>query len=1241
MKQFRLNPQIGLLFLVLSIFLFSCRDEKKAPPFPVYENEYEQPVTKSFELSQSDTLHWTSKKLPSSASLPTKKFNWDKLPSKPFDIGIPYAVHESRPDKPINWDSLPVRGFDLDSLPKQDLKIKVTVLGAPKIVRAGFPEVATAASRGVMSLDEDFGYPGTIYYHMKDKDEMMWFGGSSGLARYDGENLELYGQEQGLRSNIILMVFQDSKERIWAADNSGVISIIDVGSKLIYELSSTIDKGDSYGMLETNDGKFWIPKVGIGYNILDLEERSVRQFTTDHGMLDPVSIEPFQDKEGLIWLPTGKGVNILDLKAGKNISLTNDAGLLGEFIVSFYEDQSNNIWISSDNGINILNGAKNNISYLSDPFKFGKLVATTGIYETKEGDFWIGTDIGLLYHYMPSLGSMERYTIKISESNFPIFGITEDEDGQVWMSTYGEGVFVVNRTGGRPGNFTNDDGLQSMPIWSVLQTEDGKYWFGGTVGIDIYDSKNGSVQHLNVKDGLATELNTRIIQDSKGRIWSFGVRTGVSIVDPEKETIAQFANRESLDGNSISAILEDSDGNFWLGGHLGKLFFMDVKNDLFKEVIIDTIGEENYIDNIIEDDKKQIWIAGRGMGIHILDSTHQYRKKLGVEEGLVSEDVYTLMKDDDNVFWTGTARGLERINLQEKRISTFAMNQGLAANEVWTIIKRQDKILLGTTNGLTILDPVEEEVQDEPIWNVSTLSKRQGLEYLDFHMNSFFVDNEERLWAGVERQILTVIDEIPEDTNATAPYITAINIFDKKQSFNDLELIGKSLSNEDSIWSWESNDYVLKSKDEILSKNMNQRDIEWTSIAGPYDIPQELSLPFDQNYVSFTFTSGRYANPEKMIYRYILEGIDKNWSFITDKTTSENYRDLPPGDYNFMVASKGFNGVWSDPAELKFTILPPWWQTWWAYTIFIALFLGLGLVILHYRSRWLKNENKILEDRVNERTSELKKTISELENTQSQLIQSEKMASLGELTAGIAHEIQNPMNFINNFSEVTIELVDEMCEELDKGEVAEAKDISIDIIQNLGKITHHGKRASSIVKGMLEHSRNSSGQKEMIDLNVLSDEYLRLAYHGLRAKDKSFNADFKTDFDETLPKVEIIPQDLGRVVLNIINNAFFAVTSIPENERDENYKPTVTVSTKNLKTQARISIKDNGPGIPAEIKDKIFQPFFTTKPTGKGTGLGLSLAYDIVTTGHGGAIELNTEPGTGTEFVIYIPIKNK
>ena len=272
--------------------------------------------------------------------------------------------------------------------------------------------------------------------------------------------------------------------------------------------------------------------------------------------------------------------------------------------------------------------------------------------------------------------------------------------------------------------------------------------------------------------------------------------------------------------------------------------------------------------------------------------------------------------------------------------------------------------------------------------------------------------------------------------------------------------------------------------------------------------------------------------------------------------------------------------------------------------------------------------------------------LGELKATQSQLIQSEKMASLGELTAGIAHEIQNPLNFVNNFSEVSNELIDEMNEEIEKGDLEEAKAIAIDIKQNLEKIHHHGTRADAIVKGMLQHSRSSSGEREPTDINELADEYLRLAYHGLRAKDKTFNATMNTNFDPTIGKVDVIPQDMGRVILNLITNAFYVV-----NEKssfaiasEDNYEPTVWVSTKKDKKQVTISVRDNGNGIPEKVKDKIFQPFFTTKPTGQGTGLGLSLSYDIVKA-HGGELKVDSTentglPGqqTGTEFIIKLPI---
>jgi signal transduction histidine kinase len=264
-------------------------------------------------------------------------------------------------------------------------------------------------------------------------------------------------------------------------------------------------------------------------------------------------------------------------------------------------------------------------------------------------------------------------------------------------------------------------------------------------------------------------------------------------------------------------------------------------------------------------------------------------------------------------------------------------------------------------------------------------------------------------------------------------------------------------------------------------------------------------------------------------------------------------------------------------------------------------------------------------------------TLTDLRAAQNQLIQSEKMASLGELTAGIAHEIQNPLNFVNNFSEVNKELAEELNYELEKGNMKEVKDIAQDIIENEQKISHHGKRAEGIVKGMLQHSRTNTGTKELTDINILADEYLRLAYHGLKAKDKSFNADFNLEKDENIPMIKVIPQDIGRVLLNLINNAFYAVDKKVK-EGIEGYKPIVSVSLGNKDDKIEIEVKDNGNGIPENLKEKIFQPFFTTKPTGHGTGLGLSLTYDIIKA-HGGEINVVSEEGEGTNFKISL-IKN-
>jgi signal transduction histidine kinase len=350
----------------------------------------------------------------------------------------------------------------------------------------------------------------------------------------------------------------------------------------------------------------------------------------------------------------------------------------------------------------------------------------------------------------------------------------------------------------------------------------------------------------------------------------------------------------------------------------------------------------------------------------------------------------------------------------------------------------------------------------------------------------------------------------------------------------------------------------------------------------------------------------------------------------------------------------------ADIIKLFFKKFYDTWHNFVDATIFFAVVWLIAMLIINKRQQKAlskekqktkeeEEQNKIttllkaeLEVQVKERTAELTsqkeallETLNELKSTQTQLIQSEKMASLGELTAGIAHEIQNPLNFVNNFSEVNSELIAEMKAELAKGNIEEAKTLATDIDDNEKKIIFHGKRADAIVKGMLQHSRSSSGVKEPTDINALADEYLRLAYHGLRAKDKSFNATMKTDFDDTIGKINIIPQDIGRVILNLITNAFYVVDE-KKKQAVAGYEPTVSVSTKKTGNKVEIKVADNGNGIPQKILDKIFQPFFTTKPTGKGTGLGLSMSYDIVTKGHGGQLEVETKEGQGSQFIIIL-----
>jgi signal transduction histidine kinase/ligand-binding sensor domain-containing protein len=1221
------------LFLILGIlFLQACQNSKEAPPFSTSKSEYSQPITKSFEFSKTDSIQWIIVDKSNIKPLPTQSFRWEKLPSKPFDIDIPYALKAPLPQKRLDWNSLPETNFDFNSLPKAKINIKTTALGKPKIVKAGNPINMPNASRGIMQFDANFGLPGVPYCILADRYGMLWIGTGNGIAKYDAESLEIYGADQGLNSKTIFSMLIDSKGRLWIGDSSKTLTVIDFEAQLVYELSSSFDIGIEYDMIEAKDGKIWLANNPNGYNIVDLETRTIRQLNAEHGLLGNFSITPMQDKEGLIWLTTGKGVTIIDVKKGKNKTLTVENGLLQPFIYAIYQDRAGKIWIGNGTGVQIINRAKTTISQLTPEQGLKESGPVSNIYHDKAGKIWLGTVNGLLFSFDESKNELEKFDI--NKGNQILFNTLEDKQGQIWTASVQGAIYKLDPKNGRPGNYGLADGLTSNEVWSTLETKDGKMWIGTYNGIDVYDPKTQTLKHLGMEQGLTNGRATRLMEDSKGRIWACGSASGVSIIDPIKGTIQQLTTKQGLKTDRIKTVLEDKNGLFWLGGELGEIQTIDLEHSIFK-YYAPTSEELKVANNIfLLDATNHIWIATLGMGIQRIDLKNNERTQFTQTEGLVGNQVYSLMLDEHKNVWVATDKGVVLINAPKKEITTFTTNEGLGANDVYALIARKGKIYNGTSKGLTILEPIAEKNNAHPFWKVKNLGKRQGLDQVDFSENSFTFDQNGRLWAGVNGIMLTVIDPIQVDNFEKITYITGLNILDKKQEFKDKIRIQNNRNELDKTW--------ISSKDTLLiSKNKTENTenkMYWKTTKGPYNLPVDLVLPSNQNYLSFNYNGFQLNNPDKLVYSYFLEGIDKNWSPVSEKNSSENYRDLPSGDYIFKVVSKGFDGIWSKPAAFKFTISPPWWQTWWANLIYVLLLLLIGFRIHRFqKERTIRKERERAQQKELAQAKEIEKAYLDLKTTQSQLIQSEKMASLGELTAGIAHEIQNPLNFVNNFSEVSMELIEEMQAEMTKGDINEASLIANDIKKNLEKINYHGKRADGIVKGMLQHSRSGNTFKEATDINKLADEYLRLAYHGLRAKDKSFNADLVTDFNTSLPKANMLTQEIGRVLLNLFTNAFYA-THQKQKQLGKNYKPQVSITTSQKDNYLEIIVKDNGIGIPDSIKDKILQPFFTTKPTGDGTGLGLSISYDIVVKGHGGKIVIDSKENEYTIFKIQLPI---
>lgn len=1072
--------------------------------------------------------------------------------------------------------------------------------------------------------------PGTARSITQDKDGYMWFGVSDEVSRiykYDGNVLKTYthnpNDSNSLTKGFIRDLFADDSGMIWIATfGNGIDRFNPYNEEFTHfrynaEDPTGISNDTVYFVTGDKSGNLWMgTKAGLNkYNPSTGKFTNYRHNPNDAGSISHNSVFAIHiTKQNEIWLGTFNGLNLLNNETGtftRYNNLVSQYNLLSDTVTAIQVDSKGTLWLgTTDSHLYSFDKKtkqftyhpydKNNPEKLSAPpvyYKSSNYIPF--IIEDSDENLWIGSMNGGMNRYDPSTQKTTHY------------GVIMDENYQVFNS-----------------NTDNYKGLIETYTPCLFQSNDGMIWTGSYSGV-IYNlmPQNKQIPYEKIN----TIAVNSFYEDPSGGLW-IALQEGL-LHQPKNGSQVLYknipGNKNSLNHNIINSIRGDEEGNLWLGTGKGIDKF-NPKTKEFTHHIINKTDDSIY--NVITlmyiDEEDNLWAAtNNGLGKINMKTGNvtNFHHDPENPNSLIDNEVYTVI-GKENTIWVGTINGLDKYDKSTEKWTHYLPANTILSN----IYDSRGVYWVGTTKGLYTYDEVND---------IFKLYKDEGTGISIGTVLSVIEDNNQNLWASsIEKifKINTANNEIQVFGSGNGIHLNGLLLADNILNSEGNLILGDEFG----YYKLNPNDYKPGPKPlfHISSLSLGYKEVvpgKNSPIAVHISKAKDIHLASNQNSFSFEFKGITFMPTETISFRYKMDNTE--WQDLGIQNIA-HFFNLSPGDYVLRVRAVSNSGAWSEKS-INIHISTPWWQTWWGI---LLLIIALALIISlfsYYRSKQLIRQNKVLEEKVNHRTLQLKNSIENLKATQSQLIQSEKMASLGELTAGIAHEIQNPLNFINNFSEINKELLTEMNEEIENGNLDAIKDIAKDIRSNEEKIYHHGHRADGIVKSMLQHSRiNSSATKEPVDINKLADEYLRLAYHGLRAKDKSFNSGMKTDFDENLPPVSIVPQDIGRVILNLLTNALYAVNE-KSKALGEDYKPMVTISTKKIDDKAKIVVSDNGFGIPENIIDKIFQPFFTTKPAGQGTGLGLSMSYDIITKSHGGELQLNSREGEGTEFSIILPIK--
>jgi ligand-binding sensor domain-containing protein/signal transduction histidine kinase len=1060
------------------------------------------------------------------------------------------------------------------------------------------------------------------------RDGYIWFATQEGLARFDGVEFTVFDRTntKELPTPWMVRMTEDSEGGLWARPIGYAPGVVRYygGKFTLYDTTNGLPHNRVMCWERDRHGTTWLGTLG---GLAEFNNGKFRSYTVRDGLpSDSVFGLGLDSKENL-WISTSRG--LARLSAGKVETLTGRDGfpdtlfLRVNLTVNCYEDHRGTLWLNTPTSLlayrdgSVARYQKKTV--LSNP-------TIQALHEDAGGTLWIATAGGLNSFVN---GKFTKYNVSADHDENNILLIREDREGSLWLAT---GKGIARFAGGKFERYQHSDGLSDNTVQDMLIDREGSIWvstFGG--GVDRFRDEKFVTYSSRV--GLSYDNVESVFEDRGGAIWigtSFGALNRLA-----NGVITQFENRRGPPLVDVRALGEDREGTLWIGSQRGLYtlrggtittrshvvngepdlaggafllrrsgeWLVGSRNQLLlhrggKFITLGAIGARqnagDAIDALFEDSRGRVWVGTQG-GMYWYSGGHLER--VGPERGFPAEWAMAFHEDADGVVWIGTwGEGIFRY--KEGRFVGISPRQGLFDYNVYTVLEDEAGYLwISSNKGVSRVSKKQlNDVADGKAESVTCISYgvADGMESRECnggYSPSGYKLRDGRLCFSTTKGVV-LVDPADIQINQVPPPV----VIDR---------------------------FLVEGERQVMDR--------------------PVRLPAGKSRFEFHYAGISFAGSKGVHYKYQLVGLDDDWIDAGSRRDAY-FAYLNPGEYTFRVIAANSDGIWNETgASASFVLRPHFYQTGWFLGLAVIGLLTSGPSFYVYRMRKMKKRRAELEHLVEERTGELRKTLTHLKETQNQLILSEKMASLGQLTAGIAHEIKNPLNFITNFSLLSHDLARDLRRELvverDRVDPKRAEEIShllTDLEENVGRIIEHGKRADSIVRGMLLHSKGKSGEWQETDLNALLAEYTNLAYHGMRAQDQSFNVRIETEFDPSIGKVKLVPQDLSRAILNIVNNACYAAYEKKKALKD-GFSPVVRVSAKNLAEGIEIRIRDNGDGIPESIREKIFNPFFTTKPAGVGTGLGLSISYDIITQEHRGEIRVNTREGEYTEFVITIP----